>query len=40
LIAHLKMIANPDMTFLIKGSRSSAMDLVVRQLCDSAGDSH
>jgi UDP-N-acetylmuramoyl-tripeptide--D-alanyl-D-alanine ligase len=40
LIAHLKMIANPEMTFLIKGSRSSAMDLVVRQLCDSAGDSH
>lgn len=40
LIAHLKNIATPNMTFLIKGSRSSKMDLVVRELCDSAGDSH
>lgn len=38
LVAHLKTIANADMTLLIKGSRSSKMDLVVRELCDSAGD--
>lgn len=40
LIAHLKQIAKADMTLLIKGSRSSKMDLVVRELCDSAGDTH
>jgi UDP-N-acetylmuramoyl-tripeptide--D-alanyl-D-alanine ligase len=40
LVEHLKKIANKDTTLLIKGSRSAAMDLVVRQLCDSAGDSH
>ncbi|MEN0037037.1 MAG: UDP-N-acetylmuramoyl-tripeptide--D-alanyl-D-alanine ligase [Cellvibrio sp.] len=40
LVAHLKTIADKDTTFLIKGSRSAAMDLVVRQLCDSAGDLH
>ncbi len=40
LVAHLKTIARADMTLLIKGSRSSNMDLVVRELCDSAGDAH
>jgi UDP-N-acetylmuramoyl-tripeptide--D-alanyl-D-alanine ligase len=40
LVAHLKTIANKDTTLLIKGSRSAAMDLVVRELCDSAGDTH
>ena len=40
LVEHLKTIAKPDMTILIKGSRSAAMDVVVRQLCDSTGDSH
>ncbi len=40
LVEHLKKIANKDTTLLIKGSRSAAMDLVVRQLCDSAGGSH
>lgn len=40
LVAHLKTIARADMTLLIKGSRSSRMDLVVRELCDSAGESH
>lgn len=40
LVAHLKTIARADMTLLIKGSRSSKMDLVVRELCDSAGDTH
>lgn len=40
LIAHLKTIATSDMTLLIKGSRSSKMDLVVRELCDPAGDTH
>src|SRR5690606_6248153 len=40
LIAYLKTIARADMTLLIKGSRSSRMDLVVRELCDSVGESH
>ncbi len=40
LVSHLKAIARADMTLLIKGSRSSKMDLVVRELCDSAGDTH
>ncbi|PUA28953.1 MAG: UDP-N-acetylmuramoylalanyl-D-glutamate--2,6-diaminopimelate ligase [Cellvibrio sp. 79] len=40
LVAHLRTIARADMTLLIKGSRSSKMDLVVRALCDSAGDTH
>lgn len=40
LVAHLKTIARADMTLLIKGSRSSKMDLVVRELCDSVGDAH
>jgi UDP-N-acetylmuramoyl-tripeptide--D-alanyl-D-alanine ligase len=40
LVEHLKKIANKDTTLLIKGSRSAAMDLVVRQLCDSARGSH
>lgn len=40
LVAHLKTIANKNTTLLIKGSRSAAMDLVVRALCDSAGDLH
>ena len=40
LVEHLKKIANKDTTLLIKGSRSAAMDLVVRQLCDAAGGSH
>lgn len=40
LIAYLKTIAKADMTLLIKGSRSSRMDLVVRELCDSVGESH
>ena len=40
LVEHLKQIANKDTTMLIKGSRSAAMDLVVRQLCDSAEGAH
>lgn len=40
LIEYLKKIANKDTTMLIKGSRSAAMDLVVRQLCDSAEGAH
>jgi len=40
LVEHLKKITTKDTTLLIKGSRSAAMDLVVRQLCDSAGSSH
>lgn len=40
LVAALKKLATPTTTFLIKGSRSSKMDLVVRELCDSAGDTH
>ena len=40
LIEHLKKIANKDTTLLIKGSRSAAMDVVVRKLCDSVGDLH
>jgi UDP-N-acetylmuramoyl-tripeptide--D-alanyl-D-alanine ligase len=40
LVAHLKKVAKKNTTLLIKGSRSAAMDAVVRQLCDSAGGSH
>lgn len=40
LVAHLKSIANKNTTILIKGSRSAAMDTVVRELCNSAGDNH
>lgn len=40
LVAYLKTIAKADMTLLIKGSRSSKMDLVVRELCDLVGESH
>lgn len=40
LVEHLKKIATKDTTLLIKGSRSAAMDLVVRQLCDSAEGLH
>ncbi len=40
LVAHLKTIANNKTTILIKGSRSAAMDTVVRELCVSAGDNH
>lgn len=40
LIEQLKNIATPETTFLIKGSRSSKMDLVVRELCPSVGDQH
>lgn len=40
LVAHLKTIANNKTTILIKGSRSAAMDTVVRELCVSAGDHH
>lgn len=40
LVAHLKTIATSDMTLLIKGSRSAKMNLVVRDLCDPAGESH
>lgn len=40
MVAHLRTIARADMTLLIKGSRSSKMDLVVRELCDSAGETH
>lgn len=40
LVTHLKTIANKDTTLLIKGSRSAAMDLVVRELCNSVGDIH
>lgn len=40
LVAHLKTIANKKTTILIKGSRSAAMDTVVRELCDSAGENH
>lgn len=40
LVAALKLLATPDTTFLIKGSRSARMDLVVSELCDIAGDTH
>lgn len=40
LIAALTAVAKSEMTLLIKGSRSSKMDLVVRALCDAAGDAH
>jgi UDP-N-acetylmuramoyl-tripeptide--D-alanyl-D-alanine ligase len=44
LIETLKDIANPNTTFLIKGSRSAKMELVVNALCSaqetSTGDSH
>ena len=40
LIAALKAVANSQTTFLIKGSRSAKMELVVRELCDLAGDTH
>lgn len=40
LVEHLKTIANKKTTILIKGSRSAAMDTVVRELCVSAGDKH
>lgn len=40
LVAHLKTIADKKTTILIKGSRSAAMDSVVRELCVSAGDNH
>lgn len=40
LVEYLKKIAKKDSTLLIKGSRSAAMDLVVRQLCDSAEGMH
>lgn len=40
LVAHLKAIANKKTTILIKGSRSAAMDTVVRELCVSAGENH
>jgi UDP-N-acetylmuramoyl-tripeptide--D-alanyl-D-alanine ligase len=40
LVAHLKAIANKKTTILIKGSRSAAMDTVVRELCVSVGDNH
>lgn len=40
LVAHLTALANPNTTFLIKGSRSAAMDLVVRELCNPVGDAH
>jgi UDP-N-acetylmuramoyl-tripeptide--D-alanyl-D-alanine ligase len=40
LVKALKKQATATTTFLIKGSRSSKMDLVVRQLCDFSGDSH
>lgn len=40
LVAHLKTIADKKTTILIKGSRSAAMDTVVRELCASAGDNH
>ena len=34
LVAYMKGIANPDTTFLIKGSRAAGMDKVVDQLRD------
>lgn len=40
LIGALKKLATPTTTFLVKGSRSSKMDLVVRALCDLSGDTH
>ncbi len=40
LVAALKKIATADTTFLVKGSRSARMDLVVGELCDIAGDTH
>lgn len=39
LVAHLKSIARADTTFLIKGSRSARMDLVVQALCNPVGES-
>lgn len=40
LVTHLKTMANKNITILIKGSRSAAMDSVVRELCTSAGEHH
>jgi UDP-N-acetylmuramoyl-tripeptide--D-alanyl-D-alanine ligase len=40
LIAHLQQIAKADMTILVKGSRSARMELVVRELMYSEGESH
>ena len=40
LVAHLKTLSNANTTILIKGSRSAAMDIVVRELCNTAGDKH
>jgi len=40
LVAALKAIADTKTTFLIKGSRSAKMELVVRELCDLAGETH
>lgn len=40
LVEQLKHIATDKTTFLIKGSRSSKMELVVRELCPSVGDQH
>jgi UDP-N-acetylmuramoyl-tripeptide--D-alanyl-D-alanine ligase len=35
LVSHLKKIATANTTFLIKGSRSAAMDLVVKELVET-----
>lgn len=40
LVNALKKLATPSTTFLVKGSRSSKMDLVVRALCDISGETH
>lgn len=40
LVDQLKKLATPETTFLIKGSRSSKMDLVVRELCPVSGEQH
>lgn len=40
LLTKLKERANENTTFLIKGSRSARMELVVNELCDSLGGSH
>lgn len=40
LIARLRQEASAATTFLIKGSRSARMELVVGELCDALGGSH
>jgi UDP-N-acetylmuramoyl-tripeptide--D-alanyl-D-alanine ligase len=40
LVAALKTLAQASTTFLVKGSRSAKMDLVVNELCNPTGETH